>query len=104
MPVTFARGAADAKSATLGRRGQAARSGKVKRLASPPTLSVKVLQQLMSGELDLFVSPLRCAVDACDQPRPMEPAEVAIDEPVPCLGLLCCSVSQAQVPLRILVP
>jgi hypothetical protein len=37
----------------------------------------------MRGQLDLLVPPLRRAVLAGDQPHPVKPPEVAVDEGVP---------------------
>src|SRR6478735_9790962 len=58
----------------------------------------------MGGELDLLVTPFRRAVDAGDQPRPMDPAQVAVDERVPGLGVVIRTVGEAEMPSGIVVP
>ena len=50
---------------------------------------VQQLQELVGCELDLFVTPFRGAVMAGDDPRPMQTAEVAIDECVAGLCVVC---------------
>src|SRR5215203_2135119 len=50
---------------------------------------VQQLQELVGCELDLFVTPFRCAVMAGDDPRPMQTAEVGIDECVAGLCVVC---------------
>jgi len=44
----------------------------------------------MCGELDLFVPPFRGAVVAGDQSHPVQMAEVAVHERVPCLPVNTC--------------
>ena len=66
--------------------------------------AVEVLQQLVRGELDLLVPPLRCTVVAGDQPHPMETTEVAEDECVARFGLLSRALGEAEMPARVLLP
>ena len=47
-----------------------------------------MLQQVVGGQLDLLVPPLRRAVHAGDQSAAMHAAEVAEDEGVAALGVL----------------
>src|SRR5918995_3494024 len=54
--------------------------------------SVEVLQQLVGRKLDVLVAPLGSSIHACDQAGAMDPAEVAVHECVPGLGLLCDAV------------
>jgi hypothetical protein len=65
---------------------------------------VEQLQQLVRGELDVLVPPLGCPVVAGDEPHPMQATEVAVDKRVPRFGLLRCTVGEAEMPLRVLVP
>ena len=66
--------------------------------------SIQQLQQLVCRQLDLLVTPLGGAVDAGDQARPVQTAEVSVDEGVPRLGLVRSSLREAEVPLGVLVP
>jgi len=50
---------------------------------------VQQLQDLVGCELDLFVTPFRRAIMAGDDPRPVQTAEVAIDECVAGLCVVC---------------
>ena len=59
-----------------------------RRLAAPVPSSVEVLEQLVGGQFDVLVPPLRCAVDAGDQARAVDPAQIAVDERVPGLGVV----------------
>src|SRR6266542_1028976 len=58
----------------------------------------------MSGQLDLLVLPLRCAVVAGDDPRAVESAEVPAYEGVPGLRFVTRTRSQPEMPLRVLLP
>jgi hypothetical protein len=58
----------------------------------------------MGDELDVLVAPLGGAVLAGDEPHPMDPLEVAVDEAVARLGLVAGAVGQPEVPLGVLVP
>ena len=49
---------------------------------------VELLKQVMSGQLDLLMAPLRCPVDTGDEGAAVYPAEVSVDERLACLGLL----------------
>src|SRR4029079_16456158 len=69
-----------------------------------PGRLVEVLEEPMGGELDGLMAPLRCAVDAGDERRPMDALEVPEDERVAGLGLVAGAVGQAQVPPGVLVP
>src|SRR3984893_12744940 len=65
---------------------------------------VETLQELMGGELKLFMLPLRGSKVTCDQAHPMHATEVTIDEPVPGLRVVVRSVGQAEMPFPVLVP
>ena len=65
---------------------------------------VEPLQKPVSGEFDVFVTPLGGPVVAGDQPRSVDAAEVTIDERVAALGLVARSFRKAEMPLRVLVP
>ena len=65
---------------------------------------VEVLQQVVRGELDLLVPPLRRPVHARDQTGPVDPAEIAVHECVARLGLVVRALGQAEVPLRVVLP
>src|SRR5688572_22642948 len=58
----------------------------------------------MSSELDLLVAPFGRPIDAGDQTRAVDPPEVAVDERVPCLGLIGGAFGQPEMPQRVLVP
>ena len=58
----------------------------------------------MGGELDLLVPPLRGAVDAGDEARPVDPRQVPEDERVPGLGLVVRALGQPEVPGGVLLP
>jgi hypothetical protein len=72
--------------------------------ASSAALAVQVLEQLVSGELDLLVTPLGRPVVTGNDARPMEPTKVTVDERVACLGLVRCPVRQPEMPFGVLVP
>jgi hypothetical protein len=59
---------------------------------------VEVLEEVVGGELDFLVSPLRRPVDAGDQTGAVDPAEVAVDERVARLGLIGRPLGEPQVP------
>ncbi len=65
---------------------------------------VEQLQQLVSRELDLLVTPLGRPVLAGDQPASMEAAKVAVDERVARLRLVGGAFGEPEVPLRVLLP
>src|SRR6185369_95025 len=67
-------------------------------------LRVELLEQVVGGQLDLLVAPLRGAEHARDQAAPMEPPEVAEDERVPGLRLVGRAGGQPEVPRRVLLP
>jgi len=58
----------------------------------------------MRRELDILVSPFGRAIDACDEARSMDAAEVAEHERVTCLGLVGRALGQAQMPGGISIP
>jgi hypothetical protein len=60
---------------------------------------VKELQQVVCGQFDVLVPPLRSAVDAGDQAGAMNTAEVSVDDGVAGLGLVGRTLGQAQMPL-----
>jgi hypothetical protein len=51
------------------------------------SLAIEVLQEIVSSEFDLFVSPLRGSVLASDQAGPMHSTKVPVDEGVLVGGL-----------------
>ena len=63
-----------------------------------------MLQQVVGGQLDVLVPPLGGAVDARDQAGAVDPAEVAVHERVPRLGLVVGALGQAEVPRAVVVP
>ena len=65
---------------------------------------IEQLEQLVRGELDLLVLPLARTVLARDQARSMHATEIAEDEGIATLGLVRCSVRQAEVPGRVVGP
>src|SRR6478752_1614851 len=72
--------------------------------ASPLTAVVEVLQEIVGCQLDFLVSPLGRSVVAGDEPHPVQPAEVAVDERVPSLGLITGLLGNGEVPLPVLLP
>jgi hypothetical protein len=58
----------------------------------------------VGGELDLLVAPFGSAVLAGDQPGPVDPAQVAVDEGIAGLGLVGGALGQPEMPLGIVVP
>src|SRR5262245_61067747 len=65
---------------------------------------VEVLQQVVGGELDVFVTPLRGTVDAGDQPGAVDAAEVAVHECVARLRPVGCPLGETEVPQGVIVP
>ena len=65
---------------------------------------VEALQEVVRGELDLLVPPLGRPVDARDQAGAVHPAEVAVDEGVPRLGLVVGALGEPEVPGGVLLP
>src|SRR5262249_43764651 len=65
---------------------------------------VQVLQELVRRELDLLVPPLGGPVVARDDPRPVQPAVVAVHERVARLRAVVRALGQAEVPARVLLP
>ena len=68
------------------------------------TLRVEVLEQLVCRKLDLLVPRLRGSVRAGDQPHPVDPTEVAIDEGVARLRAVLRAHGQAEVSFGVVVP
>src|SRR6185437_10179257 len=62
--------------------GQARRRRGRSALPAALTLRVEVVEQLVCHKLDLLVPRLRGSVRAGDQPHPVDPTEVAVDEGV----------------------
>ena len=60
--------------------GQARRRRGRSALPAALTLRVEVLEQLVCRELDLLVPRLRGSVRAGDQPHPVDPTEVAVEQ------------------------
>src|SRR6187397_2807907 len=67
-------------------------------------LRVELLEQVVGGELDLLVAPLRGAEHAGNQPAPVKPPEVAEDEGVAGLGLVGRAGGQPEVPRGVFDP
>src|SRR5882672_8934808 len=59
---------------------------------------IQVLQQIVSGQLDLLVAPLRCAVDRRDESCAMQPVEVAVDEGISGLRLVRGADGETEMP------
>ena len=51
-----------------------------------PVLASRYCEQVVGGQLDVLVPPLRSPIDAGDQARAVNPAEIAVHERVPRLG------------------
>lgn len=79
------------------RRGRSA-------LPAALTLQVEVLEQLVCRMLDLLVPRLRGSVRAGDQPHPVDPTEVAVDEGVARLRAVLRAHGQAEVPFGVVLP
>src|SRR6185436_15142867 len=67
-------------------------------------LRVELLEQVVGGQLDLLVAPLRGPEHAGDQAAPMKAPEVAEDERVAGLGLVGGPGGQPEVPRGVFVP
>src|SRR5262245_66251143 len=75
--------------------------------APPPSSgssAVEQLQEVMGGQLDRLVLPLRGAVVTGDEPRAMDSAEVSVDEGVSGLRLVGGALGEPEVPLRVVLP
>src|SRR5205085_4207170 len=68
---------------------------------SSGALAVEVLEQVVGGQFDRLVVPLRGPVDAGDEGRPVYAPEVAVDEGVAGLGLIGGPLGQGQVPVGV---
>src|SRR5688572_9666755 len=66
--------------------------------------AVDQLEQLVCGELDLLVPPLRRAEVAGDDPRAVDAPEIAVDEGVPGLGLVVGAFGQPEMPFGVVLP
>src|SRR5215207_10305158 len=66
--------------------------------------AVEQLQQLVGGELDLLVAPLRGSVVARDQAHAVDATEISVDERVPRLGFVRGPLGEPEVPVRVLLP
>src|SRR3954451_23150661 len=82
--------------ALIGRRRYRAR-------ASGPR-AVQQLQQVVRGQLDLLVTPLRRPVVAGDDPHAVHAAEIAVHEGVAGLRLLVRSLGEREMPGAVLGP
>ncbi len=70
-----------------------------------PLVLSRSCNELVSGELDLFVAPLRRPVMAGDQAGAVQATEVAVDECIARLGRrLSGALGEAEMPLRVLTP
>ena len=65
---------------------------------------VEELQQLVSRELDLFVTPLGGAIVAGDQACSMQTPEVAVHERIAGLRLIRGTFGKAEMPLAVFLP
>src|ERR1700752_4174439 len=73
--------------------------------AAPGWLGVvERLQEVVRGQLDLLVAPLRRAVVTGDQAHPVQPPEVPVDEGVAGLRPVGGALGEPEVPERVLVP
>ena len=72
--------------------------------AAQALVLVEELEQLVRGELDLLVPPLRGAVLGGDQTGAMQAAKVAEDERVAGLRLVARAFGEPEMPLAVLVP
>ena len=63
-----------------------------------------MLQDLMGGELDLLVLPLRRPVTTSDHPHPMQAAKVPVDEGMTRFRLGTSPFGDAEMPFPILLP
>src|SRR3954468_18503590 len=96
---------ADSRSVSLVERRAKAIIGRRRyRQAGSGPRGVQQLQQVVGGQLHLLVPPLRRAVVAGDDPHPVHPPEVAVDERVARLGLVVRAVGEGEVPGAVLVP
>jgi hypothetical protein len=91
------RAVVNVRPSKIGPRGDRQLGGSRSRL-------VEVLQELMSGELDLLMSPLRGPVLTGDQAHPMDAAEIAIDERISSLRVVARTVGESEMPSGVLVP
>jgi len=66
--------------------------------------SIQKLKQVMGGQLHVLVTPFGCAVDAGNQPGPVNAAEVTVDECIAGLRLFAGPIRQAEMPLGIVSP
>jgi hypothetical protein len=66
--------------------------------------AVEVLEELVSGELDLLVSPLGCPVLTSDQAHPVDATKVPVDECVSRLGVVVRTVGEPQMPCGVVIP
>ena len=63
-----------------------------------------MLQELMCGQLDFLMPPLRCPIDAGDQRRTVHPPQVTEDERIPRLGFISRTLGKAEMPGGVLLP
>jgi hypothetical protein len=63
-----------------------------------------MLQEVMCGQLDFLVPPLRGPIDAGDQRCTVHPPQVTEDERIPRLGLISRTFGQAEMPSGVLLP
>jgi hypothetical protein len=66
--------------------------------------AVQQLQELVGGEFDLLVSPLRSAIVASDDPGSMQASKVAIHECISAFRFVSRAFRESEMPLSILVP
>ena len=69
-----------------------------------PGLLVEILQQIMSGRLDVLMPPLGGAVDAGDQAGGVETSKIPVHKGIPRLRVVRCALGQSEMPLAVLVP
>src|SRR5262249_22240096 len=65
---------------------------------------VKVLQELVRGELDLLMPPLGGPVVACDDAHAMDATEIPVDKRVPGLGVVGGTVGEPEMPSGVFLP
>src|SRR3954452_3513161 len=78
----------------------------MKRMSMPTSSAdaVEVLEQVMGGQLDLLVPPLRGSVEAGDEPHAVDATEVAVGERVARLRPVSRPFGERQEPPGVLVP
>ena len=69
-----------------------------------PDRLVEVLQQFVSGQLDVLVPPFGGAVDAGDQAGAVKASKISAHKGIPRLCVVQYTLGQSEMPLAVLVP